>query len=66
MMTTAMKEKDACSWKKSYEQPRQLIKSRDITLLTKFQKEIALDFGRPRGLWTGSPEEEGDRELSGV
>ena len=30
MVTTAMKFKDVCSWKKSYNQP-----SRDITLLTK-------------------------------
>ena len=44
MMTTAMKEKDACSWKKSYEQPRQLIKSRDITLLTKFHLIKAVVF----------------------
>ena len=27
--------KDACSWKKSYDQPRQHVKSRDIALLTK-------------------------------
>ena len=26
--------KDACSWKKSYDQPRQHVKSRDIALLT--------------------------------
>ena len=44
MMTTAMKEKDACSWKKSYEQPRQLIKSRDITLPTKVHLVKAMVF----------------------
>ena len=35
MVTAAMKLKDACSWKKSYDQPRQHIKSKDITLSTK-------------------------------
>ena len=30
-----MKLKDTCSWKKSYDKPRQCVKSRDITLLTK-------------------------------
>ena len=35
MVTAAMKLKDACSWKKSYDQPRQQLKSRDITLPTK-------------------------------
>ena len=32
---TAMKLKDASSWKKSYDQPKQHIKNRDSTLLTK-------------------------------
>ena len=44
MVTTAMKVKDACSWKKSYEQPRQLIKSRDISLLTNFRLIKAVVF----------------------
>ena len=36
MVTVAMKLKDSCfSWKKNYDQPRQLIKGRDITLPTK-------------------------------
>ena len=34
-ITAAMKLKDACSWKKCYDQSRQLLKSRDITLWTK-------------------------------
>ena len=34
MVTAAMKLKDT-PWKKSYDQPRQHLKSRDITLLTK-------------------------------
>ena len=34
MVTPAMKLKDAYSWKKSYDQPRRVVKSRDITLLT--------------------------------
>ena len=35
MVSAAMKLKDTCSWKKSYDKPRQCVKSRDITLLTK-------------------------------
>ena len=35
MVTAAMKLKDAYSWKESYDQPREHIKSRDITLPTK-------------------------------
>ena len=35
MVTTAMKLKMLAPWKKSYDQPRQHIKSRDITLPTK-------------------------------
>ena len=35
MVTAAMKLKDAYSWKESYDQPRQHIKRRDITLPTK-------------------------------
>ena len=35
MVTAAMKLKVLTSWKKSYDQPRQHIKSRDITLSTK-------------------------------
>ena len=34
-MTAAMKLKTLAPWKESYDQPRQHIKSRDITLLTK-------------------------------
>ena len=34
MVTAAMKLKDACSLEKSYDQPRQLLKIRDITLPT--------------------------------
>ena len=32
MVTVAMKLKDSCSWKKSYDQPSSILKSRDITL----------------------------------
>ena len=32
MVTTAMKLKDACSLKKSYDQPSSILKSTDITL----------------------------------
>ena len=35
MVTAAMKLKDTSPWKKSYDQPRQHIKNRDITLPTK-------------------------------
>ena len=35
MVTAAMKLKTLAPWKESYDQPRQHIKSRDITLLTK-------------------------------
>ena len=35
MVTAAMKLKDACSWKKSYDNQDSILKSRDITLLTK-------------------------------
>ena len=31
MVTAAMKLKDVAPWKKSYEQPKKYIKSRDIT-----------------------------------
>ena len=34
-ITAAMKLKHACSWKESYNKPRQYTKSRDIILLTK-------------------------------
>ena len=43
MVTAAMKLKDTC-WKKSYDKPKQLIKSRDITLLTKVHLVKALVF----------------------
>ena len=36
MVTEAMKLKDDVPWKESYDKPRQCIKSRDITLPTKF------------------------------
>ena len=32
IVTLAMKLKDSCSWKKSYDQPSSILKSRDITL----------------------------------
>ena len=35
MLTAAIKLKEACSLKESYDQPRQHVKSRDITLPTK-------------------------------
>ena len=35
MVTAAMKLKDTCSWKKSYDQPRQHIKITGVTLPTK-------------------------------
>ena len=35
MVIAAMKLKDAYPWKESYDQPRQYIKNRDITLPTK-------------------------------
>ena len=44
MVTAAMKLKDACSLKKSYNQPRWHIKSRDITLPTKFPLVKAMVF----------------------
>ena len=43
MVTAAMKLKDTC-WKKSYDKPKQLIKSRDITLLTKVHLVKAIVF----------------------
>ena len=35
MMTSAMKLKDVSPWKKTYDKPRQHIKSRDTTSLTR-------------------------------
>ena len=35
MVTAAMKLKDFLLWKEGYDKPRQHVKSRDITLLTK-------------------------------
>ena len=35
MVTSAMKLKDSCSWKKSYDNLDSMLKNRDITLLTK-------------------------------
>ena len=43
MVTAAMKLKDA-PWKKSYDQPRQRLKSRDITLPTKVHLVKAMVF----------------------
>ena len=39
-----MKLKDTCPWKESYDQPRQHVKSRDITLLTKVHLVKAMVF----------------------
>ena len=45
MVTAAMKLKDTCSLKESYDQPKQYIKkARDITLPTKFHLVKALAF----------------------
>ena len=44
MVTAAMKLKDACSLEESYDQPRQDIKSRDITLPTKVHLVKAMVF----------------------
>ena len=44
MVTAAMKLKDTYSWKKSYDQPRQHIKIRDITLPTKVHLVKAMVF----------------------
>ena len=44
MVTAAMKLKDNCSLDESYDQPRQHIKSRDITLSTKVHLVKAMVF----------------------
>ena len=44
MMTAAMKLKIFAPWNKSYDQPRQYIKSRDITLPTKVHLVKAMVF----------------------
>ena len=44
MVTAAMKLKDACSLEKSYDQPDSILKSRDITLPTKFHLVKAMVF----------------------
>ena len=44
MVTAAMKLKDNCSLDESYDQPRQHIKSRDITLPTKICRIKAMVF----------------------
>ena len=44
MVTTAMKLKTLAPWKKSYDQPRQHIKSRDITLPTNVHLGKAMVF----------------------
>ena len=40
----AMKLKDSCSWKESYENLESMLRSRDITLLTKFHLVKAMVF----------------------
>ena len=44
MVTAAMKLKYAAPWKKSYNQPKQYIKSRDITYLSKVHLEKTMVF----------------------
>ena len=44
IVTAAMKLKDACSWKKSYDNLDSILKSRDITLLTKVHLVKAMLF----------------------
>ena len=44
MVTAAMKLKDTCSLEENCDQPRQHIKSRDITLLTKVHLVKAMVF----------------------
>ena len=44
MVTAAMKLKDACSLKKSYDKPRHILKSRDVTLPTKVSLVKAMVF----------------------
>ena len=43
LVTAAMKLKDA-PWKKTYDKPRHILKSRDITLLTKVLKSQSYGF----------------------
>ena len=44
VVTVAMKLKELAPWKKSYDQPRQLLRSRDITLLTNVHLVKAIVF----------------------
>ena len=44
MMTVATKLKEFAPWKKGYDKPRQHIKSRDITLLTRMSLVKAMIF----------------------
>ena len=44
MVTAAMKLKDTCSLGKKYDQPRRILKSRDITLPTKVSLVKAMIF----------------------
>ena len=44
MVIAAMKLKDACSWKKSYNHLNSILKTRDITLLTKVCRVKAMVF----------------------
>ena len=44
MVTEALKLKDACSMEESYDQANSILKSRDITLLTKVHLVKALVF----------------------
>ena len=51
MVPASMKLKDTAPWKKSYEQPRQHIKSRDITLPTKVCLVKAMDGFSSSHVW---------------
>ena len=44
MVTEAMKLKDTCSMEESYDQANSILKSRDVTLLTKVHLVKALVF----------------------
>ena len=44
MVTAAMKLKDTCSMEESYDQANSILKSRDVTLLTKVHLVKALVF----------------------
>ena len=44
IVTAAMNLKDTCSWKKSFDKPRQSIKNREVTLPTKVRIVKAMVF----------------------